>query len=954
MLLVMEGEGCMHLFIKSGQSFESLQEETFIAEPKWTLRTLKERIFKQLQTPEPAHMILVLQCEQAQQKLEGEDRTLFSLGLLSHRTIFVHSGKTWAAQQTAMDVPANEEFHHHQGLQRPPAGGGRGAVGDHHDEQQQHILADSLLYCLNDSCLATKDKNNSSRDNILATLLVTTCMELCMAELSACWDRRADAFRDRSIDSGATVGPILTGFRELLALAHVSRAFKKAFDSWFEKCWPHTVAPEYSSILDGLISTFREKRKNVGDRSQWWSESALCLVSVSSIISTYSYVSRGSSLIAPRGRYMLLELMHLQLPSPAASIAMFMIVKTWDAAASDLFRPRSKGEYCVLSLAARFCVLDAFQVLSNSATTASYSEFLQAPMKTPLREAVASGNKTVVRYILGCIGENDNNNHWTSWMGLAGCNCQLHHKNLNEAREFNSDDPIQLMKPVHSHGKWEDDLILVGLAQKQESIVQMLLERWPKRSDAPWILAVGDVHLESCIRNHCSVKMFERLLKLRTYVIPFSSPIVAKVLPPRKVELVNYQLWRCAIACKHVVLMKHLLSVPIFIWQTIRPTEDCLLDACHVQCSPAVEISLSMGQLLPTGPACIKAATNADAACLRVLLTHAKERKVLRQCLLYNQGTPQCGVLHALCRAEPALPKMLFDTFGVIFEAVSQKVSTRFAEEADDVTLDDLSWFDDDDQLPIHSATGPFHDMLARLFPADALWNQLEIPSHFLKKVATINEGEGSEASIVEWTYMSDCCHVAIKKYPKTDLKMQSIKREIGVMSTVRFPYILRILGWSSMDEGGSIGIISDLCSGNLHDTLTKNTDDICLTSKAKWALQIGAAIQYLHAQRPIITHGDVHPMNVLLSSGGSSSLSTTQWESMHAVLCDFDFSCISGTHTRVLKGVTTFPRFSHSNPEALSAESMQALDWFMFGMMLISVCFCGFFLFFKTKFVFV
>jgi serine/threonine protein kinase len=348
---------------------------------------------------------------------------------------------------------------------------------------------------------------------------------------------------------------------------------------------------------------------------------------------------------------------------------------------------------------------------------------------------------------------------------------------------------------------------------------------------------------------------------------------------------------------------------------------------------------------------CLAAAENADPCTLSLLLSKAKECHLLRACLQRKKDSEKDsdagGVLHALCKSKARYSEVV-KTWEVILRWISAaKVKN---DEGDDVVLDDLSWFDENGRLPIdYASEKEFRDRLGGVFPADFMWNQLEITSYlFLERDGVISEKEGgSKARIERWEFVDKLCHVAVKMYPDLKAKMENIKREIGVMSRVRFPFIMRILGWSYFDKSGtatndraaghSIGVVMDLCSMSLHEALKCYGARVATFYKAMWARQVGAAIQYLHRHEPVITHGDVHLMNILLSS----SFDPNTLGSLHivsAILCDFDFSCISGTRTRVLEGADRFPRFAEDCEEALSVESMAALDWFMFGMALFSV----------------
>jgi hypothetical protein len=365
--------------------------------------------------------------------------------------------------------------------------------------------------------------------------------------------------------------------------------------------------------------------------------------------------------------------------------------------------------------------------------------------------------------------------------------------------------------------------------------------------------------------------------------------------------------------------------------------------ACENGAAESVAFLLAQTQLkcIPTRELCCLAADRCFSDVLGVLLFRAKETSLLADCLKQNyKDTTEGGVLHVLCNASGS-DEAKEKCFSVIRQVLSV---TRKGLSGNEVVLDDLSWFDDTGHLPIDYASGQFREKLAGFFPADALWNNLRIePKLFRRRVGIVEDKGGSGARLEKWEYVDKSCVVAVKKYPSGASVMESIRREVGIMVNVRFPFILRILGWSYFDCGRSLGVVMDLCYGSLRRTVRRFGSRMPTFTKARWARQVGSALQFLHGREPVITHGDVHLLNVLVRSTFDSK-NLASLELVNVVLCDFEFSCISGTRARVVSGIENFPRFSGTGTDVHSVESLKAIDWLMYGMLMFSVSIPSFF----------
>jgi serine/threonine protein kinase len=161
--------------------------------------------------------------------------------------------------------------------------------------------------------------------------------------------------------------------------------------------------------------------------------------------------------------------------------------------------------------------------------------------------------------------------------------------------------------------------------------------------------------------------------------------------------------------------------------------------------------------------------------------------------------------------------------------------------------------------------------------------------------------------------------------------------------SRIKFPFIVRVLGWSNLGgdaTGDLIGVVMDLCSIDLREGLAKGKNNYSLAQKTKWSRQIGSALQYLHVQVPRITHGDIHPSNVLFSSLPLKYNDSGGECTANALLCDFDLSSIQGNKSSQLSKLSLFAQLLHSSSHGTIEKNdiPVATDWLLFGFLLFSV----------------
>lgn len=104
---------------------------------------------------------------------------------------------------------------------------------------------------------------------------------------------------------------------------------------------------------------------------------------------------------------------------------------------------------------------------------------------------------------------------------------------------------------------------------------------------------------------------------------------------------------------------------------------------------------------------------------------------------------------------------------------------------------------------------------------------------------------------------------VAIKKMKNPDrLILQSFYMELNILSMIRHPYIIQLLGICIEDEIEPILVFEYMPNGSL-------TDQFEMDYKEEWTLkiayQVTLALCYLHACIPAIIHGDIKAQNILI-----------------------------------------------------------------------------------------
>ncbi|KAF2277865.1 uncharacterized protein EI97DRAFT_431938 [Westerdykella ornata] len=117
---------------------------------------------------------------------------------------------------------------------------------------------------------------------------------------------------------------------------------------------------------------------------------------------------------------------------------------------------------------------------------------------------------------------------------------------------------------------------------------------------------------------------------------------------------------------------------------------------------------------------------------------------------------------------------------------------------------------------------------------------------------------------------------------------IEELKKEVGVLQKLRHPHIIRFLGAYAKDEKVSI-LLTPVADTTLAVWLQRmQTGEIqrpvgLLDTVLNMFGCLVSSIRYLHEQRPVITHGDIKPQNILVMHNNG--------EMPHVILSDFGVS---------------------------------------------------------------
>ncbi|KAF8327564.1 kinase-like domain-containing protein, partial [Cantharellus anzutake] len=110
---------------------------------------------------------------------------------------------------------------------------------------------------------------------------------------------------------------------------------------------------------------------------------------------------------------------------------------------------------------------------------------------------------------------------------------------------------------------------------------------------------------------------------------------------------------------------------------------------------------------------------------------------------------------------------------------------------------------------------------------------------------------------------------------------LQHLKREMRAWKDLDHENIVKFIGFAIEVRGAvpEAALVSEWCSNkNLVDYL----DEKPTCRRLPLLLDVACGLAYLHERKPVVVHGDLKPLNVLISEAG------------RAKLCDFGLSLIA------------------------------------------------------------
>ena len=150
--------------------------------------------------------------------------------------------------------------------------------------------------------------------------------------------------------------------------------------------------------------------------------------------------------------------------------------------------------------------------------------------------------------------------------------------------------------------------------------------------------------------------------------------------------------------------------------------------------------------------------------------------------------------------------------------------------------------------------------------------------------------GEGSYGRVLLGDYQGTPVAIKTRKSTEKPAKKEELeewKKELKLMTKMRHPYILLLIGACFEDD--NLMIITELCEGTLRslNRCEKRGASFLWRTKLGWCHQIAMAMSYLHQQG--ILHCDLKPSNVFVSR-----------DSRSVRIADFGLSVVNQSQNRI------------------------------------------------------
>ena len=193
--------------------------------------------------------------------------------------------------------------------------------------------------------------------------------------------------------------------------------------------------------------------------------------------------------------------------------------------------------------------------------------------------------------------------------------------------------------------------------------------------------------------------------------------------------------------------------------------------------------------------------------------------------------------------------------------------------------------------------------------------------------------GTGGWGYVARGTFRGQA--VAVKCLHRAILSPQNegrVRREISIMTQVRHPNLLLLIGAVLTTEGAGPLIVTEKLDRSLRSAYEDNV--LKESSKVPVLRDVSSALTYLHSHRTPIIHRDVSSANVLLEAIRKEC----QWK---AKLSDFGSANLSHLATTPQEGAAVY-----SAPEVSTEERIRQtakIDVYSFGVLMCEVCLCRF-----------
>jgi len=194
----------------------------------------------------------------------------------------------------------------------------------------------------------------------------------------------------------------------------------------------------------------------------------------------------------------------------------------------------------------------------------------------------------------------------------------------------------------------------------------------------------------------------------------------------------------------------------------------------------------------------------------------------------------------------------------------------------------------------------------------------VEIPSEDIETSDFLGEGVYSEV-YKGYIYGTQ---VAVKKFKNQGLDpavLREIRKEVGIMRSLRHPNLLLFLG-ACTEKPGHLMIVTELMESSFHEMHSAD-----LMTKLKNSRLAARGMSWLHSRTPVIIHRDLKPENILIDGTGGVKVA------------DFGLSLVkdhSKQEAEEMRKIRGSPAFM--SPEALLGQELTPkTDVYSFGMIL-------------------